>query len=347
MRPSFLPRLVNGPFEDPGLFIPLFFSNRAIMFDLGDIAALAPRDILKISHVFVTHTHMDHFVGFDRLLRLNLGREKTLCLYGPRGFRKNVEGKLAGYSWNLVENYSNRFALNITEVLSKQLITVQYLCREKFRPTTKATTTPFKDTLYEEPAFKVTAVLLDHSIPCLGFMIEEKFHVNIMKDKVEALGLETGPWLNKFKQALYNQESPELEFVVGLGRQNKPEKKFILGELAEQIAMITPGQKITYIVDVGYTQSNVKRIVEFVRDADYLFIEAAFLEKHKNIARIKNHLTAWQAGSIAGKARVKQFTPFHFSPRYNNQDPLLRHEAVEAYRLAKRQKHLEKRMDQS
>jgi ribonuclease Z len=338
MRPSFLPRLVNGPFDDPGLFIPFLFENRAILFDLGDISALSPRDVLKISHVFITHTHMDHFVGFDRLLRLHLGREKSLYLYGPQGFRENVEGKLAGYSWDLVQNYSNRFALNIIEVLPNQLINLQYLCREKFLATQKAKTMPFNGILHEEPAFKVAALVLDHSIPCLGLMIEEKFHVNIMKDKVETLGLETGPWLNRFKQALYSQLSPESEFVVKPGRQNKREKKFALGELAEKIAMITPGQKITYIVDVGYTESNVAKIIELARHADHLFIEAAFLEKHNEVAQLKNHLTAWQAGNIAGKARVKQFTLFHFSPRYSDQEHLLRQEAVEAYRHAKGKK---------
>jgi len=89
MRLSFHPRLVNGPFDDPGLFIPFQFQNRAVIFDLGDINRLTPKDILKISHVFVSHTHMDHFIGFDRLLRLSLGREKNLALYGPPGFLEN------------------------------------------------------------------------------------------------------------------------------------------------------------------------------------------------------------------------------------------------------------------
>lgn len=65
MRPSFFPRLINGPFDDPGLFIPFLIEKRAIIFDLGEIYSLPVKDILKISHVFITHTHMDHFVGFD------------------------------------------------------------------------------------------------------------------------------------------------------------------------------------------------------------------------------------------------------------------------------------------
>ena len=105
MKPSFYPRLINDPFLDPGLYIPFLYEKRAIMFDIGELNTLTPRDLLKVSHVFVTHTHMDHFIGFDRLLRIFLGRDKELHLFGPSGFFEHIEGKLRGYTWNLVEEY--------------------------------------------------------------------------------------------------------------------------------------------------------------------------------------------------------------------------------------------------
>jgi ribonuclease Z len=173
--------------------------------------------------------------------------------------------------------------------------------------------------------------LLDHDILCLGFSIKEQFHINIIKDRVLKLGIEIGPWLNDFKQALFNQRHPDSKFEVVYGPNNSLTKRFALGDLTQQIALITPGQKVTYIVDVAYSKSNIKKIVELARDADHLFIEAAFLEKDREIARQKGHLTAWQAGTIAGLARVKQFTPFHFSPRYTGQGHLLEQEARKAY----------------
>lgn len=39
MRPIFQPHLVNGPFDDPALFVDALFERRALLFDLGDIAA--------------------------------------------------------------------------------------------------------------------------------------------------------------------------------------------------------------------------------------------------------------------------------------------------------------------
>lgn len=331
MRPSFYPRLVNRVFDDPGLYVPFFFEKRAVIFDIGDISALSPRDILKISHVFITHTHMDHFIGFDRILRLFLGRQQNLSIYGPEGLLKNVEGKLAGYSWNLVKNFTNQFTLNVSEVHPEYIITKQYPCQNKFHPVKEAVTRPFSGLLLKEPAFDISAVILDHSIPCLGFAIKERFHVNIIKSDLSSLGLEIGPWLKEFKQALFNNKDPDSEFEVKSGKENSGSRRFVLKDLANRIALITAGQKVVYIADVAYSNSNVEKIVEFARDADHLYIEAAFLEKDRNIAGNKYHLTAWQAGWIAGKARVKQFTLFHFSPRYIGQEHLFEKEAGEAY----------------
>lgn len=331
MRPCFHPRLVNGPFDDPGLFIPFLYDKRALLFDLGDIAALSARDILKTTHVFVTHTHMDHFIGFDRLLRLCLGREKTLHLFGPEGFFRNVEGKLAGYTWNLVTHYQNRFILCVTEVGNGGCVSKRYGCRNGFAPECTSRIAEFDGILVSEPGFSVSAIILDHQIPCLGLSIKETFHINIKKDAVIAMGLDIGPWLKDFKQALFHQRDPGSMFAVPTGTDRTLVRHYRLGDLAERIARITPGQKITYLADVRCDGSEFRRIADFAKDSDQLFIEAAFLEKEARTARKKYHLTARQAGTIAGYARAKQMIVFHFSPRYTKQAHLLQEEASAAY----------------
>jgi ribonuclease Z len=330
MRPSFHPRLVNGPFDDPGLLVPLIFARRSLLFDLGDLAALSPGDLLKISHIFVTHTHMDHFIGFDQVLRLFLGRSKALHLFGPPGILSNVAGKLKGYTWNLVHNYDEFLRLAVTEVHPGRTVTRVFNCRDGFRPSARRSHTLKGFIIHEEPAFRVSATVLDHQIPCLGFSIEEHFHVNILKSRLTALDLQVGPWIAEFKRLLFEKASAEHIFEVP-GQDRGPTRKFELGALAGRIARITPGQKVGYIADAAYTPENERRIIDLVHGADQLFIEAAFLDSERAIAAQKHHLTARQAGSIARNAQVKQMTVFHFSPRYTDQAHALENEARQAF----------------
>ena len=90
-------------------------------------------------------------------------------------------------------------------------------------------------------------------------------------------------------------------------------------------------QKIAYVADAAYNSENERKIIELAREADHLFIEAAFLEKDRAAAKRKYHLTAHQAGTLARKARVREMSIFHHSPRYADQGHLLRAEACRAF----------------
>jgi ribonuclease Z len=83
------PQLINGRFDNPGLFKDLVFERRALLFDLGDPSSQPPRKILRIAHVFVTHRHMDHFIGFDQLSRRLLRREKSIGVWAHLALRVN------------------------------------------------------------------------------------------------------------------------------------------------------------------------------------------------------------------------------------------------------------------
>ncbi len=328
MRHFFTPKLVNSVFGDPAIFVPFSFQKRAVMFDLGDISSLTPKDILKISHIFISHTHMDHFFGFDRLLRIMLGRAKKLYLFGPKGFIKNIEGKLKGYSWNLVKNYSDKFIIYAREIRQNKIIARYYECSNRFR-SEKEEDLPFSHIIHKEPSFEISAEILDHSIECLGFSMKEKFSINIITEKLKEMNLAQGAWISDFKAALYNEELNDKEFEVY--DINGKKHNVILKELAEKIAKITRGERIVYITDVGATRKNIEKIINFAKDCDQLFIETYFSDEEEKTALNKYHLTAKQAGEIAKKAEVKKMTAFHFSPRYANDEEKLINEANNAF----------------
>ncbi|MFZ1982932.1 MAG: ribonuclease Z [Desulfatitalea sp.] len=332
MRPSFHCLLINGPFDDPGLLVHLTFQKQALLFDLGDLSAVSTSDLLKINRIFVTHTHMDHFIGFDRVLRLLLGRSKRLHLYGPKGFLGNVAGKLAAYTWNLVHNYEEALVLEATEIDGDLMISQTFDCRTGFRPSATQRTPTNGQIVHHEPALSVRATLLDHQIPCLAFCLQERFHVNILKTQLEELGLSVGPWLNAFKALLFAGADPTTEVSAPSAGPEKGLRIFALEALATRIVQITRGQKIAYVSDAVYNSTNIEKIVSLALGADHLFIEAAFLDEDRDIAQSKFHLTARQAGLIARTAEVRQMTIFHHSPRYIDQAHLLEEEAQRAFK---------------
>ena len=91
----------------------------------------------------------------------------------------------------------------------------------------------------------------------------------------------------------------------------------MLFELANDMAIITKGQKIAYLADVRFSKENMDRFRVIAEDADTLFIEAYYLDEMKDEAYTKAHLTAAEAGVISRDIRAKKIAPMHISPRYH------------------------------
>ena len=208
---------------------------------------------------------------------------------------------------------------------------VSHPCRKAFSAADPVREIPFDGFVIKEPALTVRAIHLDHGIPVLAFALEERFHINIVKDRLSQLGLLPGPWLNRFKSMLYCDADPEATIAVSSTNATETALQMPIRALKHAIARISPGQRLAYIVDVGGTPENLKRITDFAAGVDHLFVEAAFAHIHHEIAIRKNHLTARQAGALARSCRVKQYSLFHFSPRYTHCPDMLEAEAKKAF----------------
>ena len=304
------------------LFVDCLFEHRALLFDLGDIRALPPRKVLRISHVFVSHAHMDHFIGFDWLLRILLGREKDLQLFGPSGFLAQVEHKLRAYTWNLVHNYLSDFTLHVTELDGYGAgRRASFRCLTAFRREAETSVVCAENVLLREPAMQVRCALLDHGgIPCLAYALEEQAHVNVWKNRLQELGLPVGAWLRELKQAVLRHEPEQRQILIAWREDDVEQQRLLsLAELKPALRIVS-GQKIAYVTDVAWHPDNVSRIIELARNADLLYIESAFLERDAEHGRRKFHLTARQAGEIARAANAGCVIPLHFSPRYTGDD---------------------------
>ena len=335
MKSGIQPALINDPFGDPGLLVQFLLEKRVLLFDLGDLSAVSNGTLLKVSHVFVSHTHIDHFIGFDRLLRTFFGREKTLTIFGPENIIQNVAGKLAGFTWNLVELYSESLTIEVVEVRQSDLLKGTFraidrfkLCDERQEPFEKG------GLIIDNPAFSVRTAILEHRVPCLGFALQEKPHININKDKLQSMKAEPGPWLNELKQSVLRSDSDSTLIAVPLrepagseGSQDIP-----LGQLKSDLVEVFPGQKIGYVVDTVFNDRNRKKIVELVESADVFFCESPFLADEEARGQERCHLTSRQAGILAREAGVKQLCVFHFSRRHMPHLERFQKEAEDAFR---------------
>ena len=337
MNPSFSSFLVNDVFGDPGLFVEVRWSKRALLFDLGHNDALGPTRLLRASDIFISHTHMDHFIGFDALLRVALGRGKTLRLHGPPGLTSNVQGKLQGYTWNLVDGYP--LTISVQEFHADGIRTATFQATNGFQRqdgpnvTLADGLTDGSLTVLQDPMFTVHASALNHRIPSFAYALQEQFHVNFNKERLHAAGLPVGYWLKEVKQYLWQGQPDDFRFVATLYHEHhREEREFVLGEIRDRFITLTRGQKIAYVVDARYDPENENKIVDLARGADIFYCEAPYLDRDADKARDRYHLTARQAGVMARKAAVRELVVFHFSPRYTGLGHEIEAEARKAFR---------------
>jgi ribonuclease Z len=325
MRPLLHPRLVNGRFGDPALYVEMLHRKGALLFDMGDLSALGARDLLRVSHVFVSHMHVDHFIGFDALLRVCVGRDKTIRMVGPTGFLERVHHKLQSYDWDLVDRYE---ADLVFEAKTIERNRPARRARFRFKAAFAWEELPDEETsggLVEEAAgLQVHAALLDHHGPCLGFAVAERAHANVWKNRVDELGLATGPWLQALKQAVVDGAPDGTPIILPDGSAAP------LGDL-RPLVTLSEGQKIAYVTDIADTSSNRAAIEALARGADSFFLEARFAAADAEQARERAHLTTQAAGEIARAAGVRRLEPFHFSPRYEGEESRMIEEVMAAF----------------
>lgn len=254
-----------------------------VLFDCGEGTQrqfmLSKASFMKVNAVFITHFHGDHFLGLPALLQsLNFsGRKRVLHIYGPSGTIQTVESILnLGY----------------------------------FAPGFEVTAAELEDgSVVEFAGYRVTAVTMDHTVPCLGYVLEEnarpgRFNLR----KARALGVPEGPAYRTLQQGgtvEIGSRSITPEMVMGPKRR---------------------GRKIAVSGDTRPSSAFARA----ARGADLMVHEATLGSELEEEAALYGHTTARGAAGIAMKALVRTLYLYHISPRYEDAGPLLR-EAREVF----------------
>jgi ribonuclease Z len=300
-------RLLNGSTGDPVLFIDYPGKNDALLFDAGDNGSLPLSRLADLEAVFITHHHIDHFVGFDRILRANLDCDKTLHVFGPENTIQKVYDRITSYEHPFFP--FQKIVLEVHEVSAGRMRLATLECTRHFpRPQVEERSWN-GPVLYENADLRVEACLADHTVPTLAFALVEKTGYHPDAQRLATGALRPGPWVNEALARLRAGEAAETVLEIQGGR-------FTLGTLGEHYFTVTGGSRIAYVTDTLWSEAVRQGLLKLAQRARRLYCDSYYSQAQMKQAQTHHHMTARQAGELASLARVEELVVMHFAPRY-------------------------------
>ncbi|MEA4812867.1 MAG: ribonuclease Z [Anaerolineaceae bacterium] len=154
--------------------------------------------------------------------------------------------------------------------------------------------------IFQSDKFHISAFPVDHrGSNSLGFRFEESPRRPFLPEKAEALGIPPGPW----RQRLVEGKPATL-----------PDGRLI--EPADVLGEEKPGTCLVVVGDVGRPE----KLLDFVRGADALVIEATYLKEEQQLSSEFGHSTADAVARLALEAGVGKLIMSHVSRRYKDDD---------------------------
>ena len=309
-------QLVNGSAGDPVLYLDYPGRDDAILFDGGDNGRLTTQQLADLQCVFITHHHVDHFVGLDRIVRANLDHDKTLHLFGPARTIARVYDRVKSYEYPFFPFM--KLEIEVHELDGATERVGRFGCRAKFAPP-EVTERPWAGPVcYANDHFAVEAVPVAHTVPCLAFALVERGGFHPDPAKLAAGVLRGGPWVAEALRLLRAGAAADTALDIQGGR-------FPLGTLAEQYFGRSSGARVAYVTDTLFADTLKPRLVELARGATRLYCDSFYAKAQAKDAVKHKHMLGVQAAELARAAKVEELVLIHFSTRYAG-----RYEAVVA-----------------
>lgn len=308
---NFEVKQVNSPFEDTAFFIRNIYKPDAVLLDCGRIGPLSNSEVLSITEILISHTHIDHFYGFDRILRGTLLSGKKFRVFGPPGIIKNVQGKIDSYTWNLIKDYPVSYEVIELNTERKEYKTAYFSAANGFE---REDGVLKHSELGLTGGFRLDFDFFDHRVPSVGYRVTEPEMVAVNKEKVKELGYKEGKWLAELKEKVLGgllDDDIKADTTDGTVIT-------AVGAVAEQILEPVKSQSVTYITDIAPSFDNVRKAINFAKDTTVLLIESMFLKKDVLHANHKKHLTMALSKYIFRESGADFARFFHFTSRYDS-----------------------------
>ncbi len=312
-------RLVNGSTGDPVLYLDYPGSDNALLFDAGENGSLSPAQLGDLEAVFVSHHHVDHFVGLDRIVRANADRDKTLHVFGPANTIRKVFDRVKSYEYPFFA--FQKLAIRVTELLSGSTRTGTIEFAKKL-PEPDVRELPWAGRVcYETEFLTVEAVHADHTVPCLSYALTEKPGFHPVPEKLETGLLRPGEWVTEALRLLRSNAAPETTLDIQGG-------SFPLATLAKAYFAESPGARVAFVTDTFWSDAVRPELVKLAKGAWRLYCDSFYAAAQAKQAAQFKHMLAPQAAELAKLARVEQLVLIHFSTRYAGKYETLIEEAA-------------------
>lgn len=307
------PTFFAGLLDDPVLWVRVRPWGRALLFDCGQLHHMAKRTLKSVAALFVTHAHMDHFMGFDTLVRHVLVSPRIFDVFGPPGLAEKVEHKLCAYNWNLNECFWCTFRVH--EIFPKYIQRWLFPGPQRFSRQPDGQVDRIDRVVYGNRWVRVEAQQVDHHIPVLLYRITEQPAFSLDSERLAAAGLAGGPWIKQLKRQFYQgvlgKES--LAVMTAYGEGGGGQMFEDTGCLYAMIRKDLAPSSIGYMTDLGYSVKNEATVTAMMQGVTLLVGECAFLADHVEKARRSRHLCTQDMNVLLQKLRPAFYLPVHLS----------------------------------
>ena len=322
------PTFFSGLLDDPILLIRTRPDGRHLMLDCGQIHHLAKRTLTHLDTIFISHAHMDHWMGIDSVIRQLIAAGKTVDIYGGPGIADKFEYKLKGYEWNLAEDYWSNFRVH--EVQQDRITCDLFAGVDSFRREAAPDIERTDQVIFKNNYLEVLAESCDHRVESLIFRINERPAYIIDKGRLAELNLLPGPWLGTLKRCFLRDEKFPEQLKV-YQRQGGCRREILINDVPHLVQRLVQKQKtvsIGYISDVGFNAANQAKIIKLMKGVDLLICECTFLREAKERARASWHLCTDDINDLLAELQPQFFLPMHLSRSYSRRSSELYRELV-------------------
>lgn len=310
--------LVNAPSGDPGVYVSLTGTKRAVLLDCGDLSPLSHADLLRVTDVFLTHGHMDHAFGFDRVFRAFLGLTRTLRIWGGEGTVERIHGRIRSYEWN--EDRNAELTVELHALDGAGIGGAVVTSKDRFAVPRPLPSAAHGGRMLRDHELEVAFARVDHTVPNLSYRLRTHARARVSADALAASGLPAGSWIRELVRRVEaaEQGGPAVTGTLAVGGVNRE-----AAALAERLLRIEEPYSLAYVTDARYGDETRAAVTALAAGVDELFCESVFLEEDAAKGVATGHLTARQCGQLAREAGVRRLRTFHHSPRYRGPEVLL------------------------